>query len=432
MAWWDYGHWITVLGERVPVANPFQQHARLAANYLLGDDEAAATELLVSESGERTRYVMIDYQMGLAGTRKFSAPAAWERDHNLSAGELSRPIYVVNRQTGSVQTGYGVQTQRSMESMRTRLYQYHGSATGPEMPNSALGRRVVVADWDLTRLQNGQTIATIPEDGRPIKVRGNLSAAEQYVRENGSAQVGGVLGEPQEKVPALEHYRLVYASPEGAETPASRGFRFALAQQGQQAQPIETQQWVKAFERVPGATVEGQGPPNATVQAAVRMRIPTTNSSFLYIQEAETDADGNFEMTLPYSTTGYEEHGTDAGYTNVSVRAETPYQVTAGPYTDDETLETTLWSATANVSEGQVLGETDEPVEVALEDRAIGRPEGSNSTDSNATDANASSSLPLPRGADAAGELDSGTSPAPATDPSVARVAGRTAPALES
>jgi dolichyl-diphosphooligosaccharide--protein glycosyltransferase len=429
MAWWDYGHWITVLGERVPVANPFQQHARLAANYLLGDEEAAATELLVSDDGEESRYVMIDYQMGLAGTRKFSAPAAWEEDHDVRAGELSRPVYVVNRQTGSVQVGYGVQTQRSMESMRTRLYQYHGSATGPEMPNSALGEQVVVADWDNTRLRNGQTISTIPEDGEPIKVRNNLSAARQYVRENGSAQVGGVLGEPQEKVPALEHYRLVHASSERAETPASRGFRFAQAQQGRQAQPVEVQPWVKTFERVPGATVEGQGPPDTTVQAAVRMRIPTTNSAFLYVQEAETDADGDFEMTLPYSTTGYEEFGPDAGYTNVSVRAETPYQFTVGPVTDDETLETTLWSATANVSEGQVLGETDEPVEVTLEEQVISRPDGGNQTDSNATDSNASDSMPLPpMGTDTAGGLDSRTARAPAAIPPAAPVVDRTAP----
>ncbi|MEF8905678.1 MAG: oligosaccharyl transferase, archaeosortase A system-associated, partial [Haloarculaceae archaeon] len=436
MSWWDYGHWITVLGERIPVANPFQQNARLAANYLLADNETEANELMVSDDGEQTRYVMLDYQMGLAGTRKFSAPAAWEEDHDVTSGDLSTPVYVVNRQTGSVQVGYGVQSQRSMESMRTRLYQYHGSATGPEMPNSALGRQVVVADWDLTRLQNGRTISTIPEDGRPIKVRENLSAARQYVRENGSAQVGGVIGEPTEKVPALEHYRLAYASPERAETPASRGFRFALSQQGSQAQPIEVQQWVKVFERVPGATVEGQGPPNATVQAAVRMRLPTTNSSFLYIQEAETDADGNFEMTLPYSTTGYDEFGTDAGYTNVSVRADTGYQFTVGPSTDPETLETTLWSATANVSEGRVLGETDGPVEVTLEERVLSQPEGANetagnATATNATTDNATSSIVPPMTADDAGDPGSPSAPARSIAASPDPVAVRAAPAVE-
>jgi dolichyl-diphosphooligosaccharide--protein glycosyltransferase len=412
MAWWDYGHWITVLGERVPVANPFQQNARVAANYLLGDNETVANELLVSESGEETRYVMIDYQLGLAGTQKFSAPAAWERDHDVSTADLSTPVYAVNRQTGGVQLAYAVKSQRSMESMRSRLYEFHGSAVGPETPNSALGRQVVVADWEVTRFQSGQSLPTVPTDTQPIKVRQNLTAAQQYVRQNGSAQVGGVLGEPQEKIPALEHYRLVYASPERAETPASRGYRFALAQQGQQANPVEVQQWVKVFERVPGATVDGQGPPNATVQAAVRMRIPTTNSSFLYIQEAETDAEGNFEMTLPYSSTGYEEYGTEAGYTNVSVRAETPYRFTVGPVTN-ETLVTSVWTADANVTEGQVLGEVDEPVEVTLEERVISRPEGANETASNATDANgttgnASSSLTVPpTGTDAAGDLGS-------------------------
>ena len=411
MSWWDYGHWITVLGERIPVANPFQQNARLAANYLLADDESAANELMVSDEGEQTRFVMLDYQMGLAGTQKFSAPAAWELDHDVSADDLSTPVYLVNRQTGRVQRAFGVQTQRSMESMRTRLYQYHGSAMGPEMPNSALGSRVVVADWDRTRLQNGQTIATIPSSSAPIKVRANLTAAQQYVRQNGSAQVGGVLGEPTSKVPALEHYRLVYASPERTETPASRGFRVALSQQGSQPRPIEVQQWVKVFERVPGATVEGQGPPNATVQAAVRMSIPTSNSSFVYVQEAETDDQGSFEMTLPYSTTGYDEFGTEAGYTNVSVRAETAYQFTVGPVTDSETLETRLWSASANVSEGQVLGETEGAVEVTLEEEVISQPEGANATDTdattgNATDSNASGSVTAPSaGLDVTGDL---------------------------
>jgi dolichyl-diphosphooligosaccharide--protein glycosyltransferase len=421
MAWWDYGHWITVLGERVPVANPFQQNARVAANYLLGDNETEANELLVSESGEETRYVMIDYQLGLAGTQKFSAPAAWERDHDVSAADLRTPVYAINRQTGGVQLAYAVKSQRSMESMRSRLYEFHGSAVGPETRNSALGRQVVVADWDVTRFQSGQSVPTVPTDTQPIKVRRNLTAAQQYVRQNGSAQVGGVLGEPQEKIPALKHYRLVYASPERAETPASRGYRFALAQQGQQATPIEVQQWVKVFERVPGATVDGQGPPNATVQAAVRMRIPTTNSSFLYIQEAETDAGGNFEMTLPYSSTGYEEYGTEAGYTNVSVRAETAYRFTVGPVTN-ETLVTSVWTADANVTEGQVLGEVDEPVEVTLEERVISRPEGANETTSNTTDANAidvngtagnaSSSLTVPStGTDAAGDLEGPVAP---------------------
>ena len=441
MSWWDYGHWITVLGERIPVANPFQQNARLAANYLLADNETEANELMVSEDGEQTRYVMLDYQMGLAGTRKFSAPAAWELDHNVSSTDLSTPIYAVNRQTGGVQVVFGVQSQRSMESMRTRLYQYHGSATGPEMPNSALGRQVVVADWDLTRLQNGQTIPTLPEGGQPLTVQPNRTAAERYVRQNGSAQIGGVLGEPSEKVPALEHYRLVYASPERAETPASRGYRFALSQQGRQAQPIEIQQWVKVFERVPGATVEGQGPPNATVQAAVRMRIPTTNSTFLYVQEAETDADGNFEMTLPYATTGYDEFGTDAGYTNVSVRADTGYQFTVGPSTDPETLETTVWSTTANVSEGRVLGETEGPVEVTLEERVLSQPEGANetaanetagnATATNVTGSNATGSMALPTTAGDAGDPGSPGAPARAITTAPDPVAVRAAPAVE-
>jgi dolichyl-diphosphooligosaccharide--protein glycosyltransferase len=124
-------------------------------------------------------------------------------------------------------------------------------------------------------------------------------------------------------------------------------------------------------------------------------------------------------MTLPYSSTGYEEYGTEAGYTNVSVRAETPYRFTVGPVTN-ETLVTSVWTADANVTEGQVLGEVDEPVEVTLEERVISRPEGANETTSNATDAtdangttgNASSSLTVPRtGSDATDDLGNPVTP---------------------
>ena len=46
MSWWDYGHWITVQGERIPYANPFQQNADEAANYLLAPDEEQAAGVL--------------------------------------------------------------------------------------------------------------------------------------------------------------------------------------------------------------------------------------------------------------------------------------------------------------------------------------------------------------------------------------------------
>jgi dolichyl-diphosphooligosaccharide--protein glycosyltransferase len=403
ISWWDYGHWITTLGERPAFANPFQQNAEQAANFLLATNETEASGVLVSESGEQTRYVMLDYQLGLAGTRKYSAPAAWESAHDVSGNELSQPVLVQSR--GSLQLGFSAKTERGMRSMRTRLYEHHGSAVGPESAASALGSTVVVVDWETTSIQ-GQQYPVLPSNNQPLRAFGNLSQAEEFVRQDGTAQVGGVLGEPPTDLPALQHYRLVDTSPRNtaSETPASRVFRFTEAARTQQnpnaLQPINVQPWVKTFERVEGATVEGEGPANTTVTARVRMQVPGGAGNFTYVQHAETDADGQFTMTLPYSTTGYDEYGPENGYTNVSVRATGPYQFSTQP-TANESAYITRSFASVDVGEGQVVGAEDGPVQVTMEEQVLSAPEGANTngtdstngTSTNDTSTNSSDSL---------------------------------------
>jgi dolichyl-diphosphooligosaccharide--protein glycosyltransferase len=139
-----------------------------------------------------------------------------------------------------------------------------------------------------------------------------------------------------------------------------------------------TPPWLKVFERVPGATVQGEGPANSNVTAAVEMYSPTTDSHFVYRQIAETGPDGQFEMTLPYSSTGYEEYGPENGYTNVSTRATGPYQFyeaqSGTNYFPAGRINTSsgaqyIYQASANVTEAQVVGEDASPVTVELERR---------------------------------------------------------------
>jgi dolichyl-diphosphooligosaccharide--protein glycosyltransferase len=399
ISWWDYGHWITTLGERPAYANPFQQNADRAANFLLANNESYANEVLVSPSGEETRYVMIDYQLGLAGTLKYSAPAAWETAHDVGARDLSQPVYVA--QGGSLQLAFAAKRPRGTESIRTRLYEHHGSAVSPESPSSALGSSVVVVDWDTTTIQ-GQQYAVLPQNNQPLRAFGNLSQAQEFVRQDGTAQVGGVLGEPSAPLPALENYRLVDTSPAetASETPASRIFRFTEAarrtQGGQQTspqqlQPISVQPWVKTFEKVPGATIEGEAQANTTVTAQVRMRVPGGGGNFTYVQDAETGPDGTFTMTVPYSTTGYDEYGPESGYTNVSVRANGPYRFTT-PATVNESAYIVRSTATADVTEGQVVGAEDGPVQVTLEEQVLSAPEGANGNATNTTNTTSTNS----------------------------------------
>ncbi|CAI49951.1 dolichyl-monophosphooligosaccharide--protein glycotransferase AglB [Natronomonas pharaonis DSM 2160] len=337
LSWWDYGHYITTRGERIPVANPFQHHATESADFLLADDEDEALDLLDENhgDGEGVQYVMVDYQLGYAGTQKYGAPTAFESEHDISDGDVG--IQVINPETGEFV--YGAHTQRGYDSMRVQLYQHHGSAQEPASFTLQLG------EYD-----EASGIATIPEGAQPDDLIQEHASPEEAREAAQAPNVihGGVLGQPGERTEALEHFRLVHAG--GPVQPSM--FELLMTQQVGAGD-----QWVKTFERVDGATIEGTGPAESEIQAAVEID-DGTGEAFTYTQFAETDADGNFEMTVPYATTGYDEYGVEEGYTNTDVRANTTYQFI-------EMEEGMI--AEADVSEAQVIGEDDSPVAVEME-----------------------------------------------------------------
>ncbi len=366
-SWWDYGHWITTQGERIPNANPFQQGATDAANYLLAPSEDRAESALEEKMGEsgETRYVMVDWQM-VSPASKFSAPVVWYDEEDISQGDFIQSVYP--QQGEQFGQPISLREQRYYESQMVRLYEFHGSAVDPAP---------IVTE---TQQQNVETQAGGQVTIEAIDVEGgvqefdSLEEAQAYADENPGAEVGGIGPNPTERVEALEHYRLV----KSAESPAS----FSNSDFQQQVQLMQqanvsgqylartSPQWVKTFERVPGATVEGSGAPaESEVTAQVQMRDQTTNSTFTYTQYATADENGNFEMTLPYSTTGYDEFGPENGYTNVSVTAEDDYVFTAIDE-DANTSENPVagqFVGEAAVEEAQVVGEDDSAVTVELE-----------------------------------------------------------------
>ncbi|WP_424014948.1 oligosaccharyl transferase, archaeosortase A system-associated [Halorubrum xinjiangense] len=381
-SWWDYGHWITTRAERIPNANPFQQNAGEAADYLLAPSEEEAREVLASQSteGNDTRYVMVDWQMASPNS-KFNAPVTFysgnetTRDFNEL---LYRQVEGQDGQQGGLQAALQIRTQRYHESQMIRLYQHYGSAVEPEP---------VVLDWEpqTAQTQSGEQvdIKVLPSEGQPIQRFDNLSAARSYVEEDGSAQVGGVMGVPSERLEALEHYRLVHATEAPGRSPYAQQAQI-LAQQfgidlqstfGESLLGAFRADFVKTFERVPGATVEGSGAePGQEVTATVEMEKPN-GQTFEYTQYATADDDGSFELTLPYSTTGYDEFGPENGYTNTSVRATGPYNVTTERTTGDD-LYTTQRVGQVQVTEGQVVGADDAAATVELEEQIIDCPSG--------------------------------------------------------
>ncbi|WP_277553374.1 oligosaccharyl transferase, archaeosortase A system-associated [Halobaculum limi] len=406
MSWWDYGHWITTRGERIPHANPFQQGATTAANFLLAPSEERAGEVLagIDDDGEaeQMRYVMVDWQMVTVGS-KFGAPVVFYDDENVSASDFYSPT--LRAQQTAQGTQYGVafydREQRYYESMMVRLYKHHGSRAEPTV-NTLFGERVVVFDYDTVSANDGTTYKVLPqgENATAIRTFANMSAAQQFVEEDGTAQIGGVGAYPREPVPALEHYRLVSTTNTSAYAAGdyqrsvlrqsqSLGLRPSLLQQ---TQP----QWVKTFEKVPGATIEGSGAdPNETVTATVRLQVPNGGtggnaSTFTYTQETTAGPDGNFEFTVPYSTVGYDEYGPENGYTNVSVRAVDGYTIT-GEVRSNESGYILRNQGNVNVSEGLVNGDMDGSASVDLSESVLRVPEGAqNDSASNNTTENTS------------------------------------------
>jgi dolichyl-diphosphooligosaccharide--protein glycosyltransferase len=375
-SWWDYGHWITVRSERIPNANPFQQGATSAANFMLAPDEQQAQQVLARQSteGNQTRYVMIDWQMATTGN-KFDAMTVFYDEQNTSSGEFYDRVFVLSsdgeqeRVTGT----YNLHQQRYYDSMVTRLYQFHGSAVEPQP---------IVADYELRETRTGQQVPVFTDSNETgLRTFDSMQEARQYAEDEGTAQVGGVGQYPSERVPALEHYRLVHTSENSAYNTAeytrsligtsrATGISPTLLNQNQPA-------WVKTFERVPGATVEGSGAPaNTTVTARVQMENPTANSTFTYTQQAQTNEDGEFTMTVPYSTAGYDEYGPENGYTDVNVRATGPYNVSTG-LTQNESGAVVQYGAQFDVSEGQVNGAEDGSVTVELESATLRQTDGS-------------------------------------------------------
>jgi len=398
MSWWDYGHWITVDGGRAPVANPFQQGATEAATFLLAQNESAgqtALEARDDHADARTRYVMVDWKMVETETRvggKFFAPPAF-------VDGVSRSDYYVQLlrtdQRGGSQLLTQIRKQPYYESMAVRLYLYHGSAQEVQP---------YVMEWqgEERELSNGQTFREAAPDEPPLRFFETVEEARAYANETESAQVGGIGPYPEERVPALERFRLVHMDEMNAFAPRpearERGVRAALpavanrdirntglGEQLQAQLPEASQQertnaginflypntpaWTKTFERVPGATIEGTGPANRTVTLTVTME-PRNGQTFAYTQRARTDADGEFTATVPYSTTGYDEWGVREGYTDPSVRAAGPYTIRTSPGVTQEG-NLTVHTGEVHVTEGQVIGEDPSPATVTLEEEPV-------------------------------------------------------------
>ncbi|WP_094226521.1 oligosaccharyl transferase, archaeosortase A system-associated [Methanolobus psychrotolerans] len=115
MSWWDYGHWITYIGHRIPNANPFQSG-------IGGGDVPGAASYFTSQSEEEantiadvlgSRYIISNGRMAYT---IFGAMAAWD-------GDESGYYTQVNSDQGLV----NVPSMKYLNSMEMKLHLLDGS-----------------------------------------------------------------------------------------------------------------------------------------------------------------------------------------------------------------------------------------------------------------------------------------------------------------
>jgi len=317
MSWWDYGHWITVMGERIPYANPFQQNPRPASAYFQATNETRANlimdalpsrpenpnsvaDLSANElqsivdtqseqaDNENGRYVAIDHQMA-AG--KFSAITQWTGPGTNAYFQSDR--YQFQGQNVSLPAT----TQRYEETMLARLY-YDDAAS----------------------LEHYRLVYEVER----YSIVGGYLVQGQGVRPLRSLNIG-------------QNWESV--APIAAQLQQSRraGQLVSLGQgTNQYVYNARVESRVKLYERVEGATLTGTvpAPANASgnldgtpVIAYVRLQT-SAGRNFTYVQQTQAGPDGSFEMTVPYATD--DSVSVADGGTNSSVSATTDYQIQAG------------------------------------------------------------------------------------------------------
>lgn len=201
MSWWDYGHWITRIGHRIPNANPFQKgiggprksgFSYGASTFLTAQDELEGGKQL-DELG--SKYVAIDIE---TATGKFHTPIKWSGQD--PDDYFSR--YLIPREQGyEWATFWHVPYYQSMCS---RLYFFGGEAVEPNNSTYAITyTQVEDSAGNSYRLLTGSA-----NQGRPFPT---YDEAKAFIDANPEYIIVGIYPFispiPLEK---LEHFEMVY------------------------------------------------------------------------------------------------------------------------------------------------------------------------------------------------------------------------------
>ncbi len=267
LSWWDYGHYITYIGKRIPVTNPFQDHlySSNTAGFYLSRSEADATRILQFNG---VRYVITDTPIA---TDKFGALVAINR----SSADL--PVFMKTFYRPILgEPGQYMQFEGKLPPyFQTTVARLHIFDWSIQIP----GTITYLEYYDENRDGLSYHMGTY-EKALPVADATNaIRKFEQEPQGNSKAVLVGQYLQPLERVPALQHFRMVHES-----LGNSSDIRFY------DISGAENLKLVKVFEFVPGAHIRGDG----TIELNV---VTNTGREFTYRQESV-----NGEFVVPYST----------------------------------------------------------------------------------------------------------------------------------
>jgi dolichyl-diphosphooligosaccharide--protein glycosyltransferase len=265
MSWWDYGHMITYIAQRIPNANPFQAGVSGpdgAAAYFMATDEATANTILDHDG---TRYVITDIEMD---TGKFWAMATWFNT-TVAGAPYQMNILIPDQSTSVGYRSASLDETPYYDTMVSRLHNFDGS-----MATATTAYYVEYADQSVTHISY-----PVMTNAVAMNTSAATARAAQY---NMNAPVGyhaTVLSSspvlPIIDIPALQHYCLIHESPTSILTTNTTDVKY-----------------VKIFEYVRGAHIKGSGIIDIPL-------VTNTGRNFTYRQQSV-----NGEFIVPYSTTG--------------------------------------------------------------------------------------------------------------------------------
>ncbi len=267
LTWWDSGHWITFIGKRIPVTNPFQDNARASAAFFLAESEEHANTIANSYG---VKYVITDWQMP---DTIFRGIVRWNNVSRID-GYYSQPFFIRPHSKDGRIASETLLASPYYLTMVSRLHNFDGSMTQP----------TTVAYIEILKSSQNQFIPTVTAyeelDIKPAQDR--MHQFEMTEDGEVTAKLMGIsFGSPLEPVSALRHYRLVY---ETAGISGGQGDDF-----GRQ---------VKTFEYVKGARVKGEGTIEVTIQTNL-------GREFVYRQKSEQ---GLFILPYPTRNSSYPVH----------------------------------------------------------------------------------------------------------------------------